>query len=90
MYYGAGLMEGAPHSANGKKLLDYMLTEKAQKQVSGIGGGFPARTDVKPTDENAIELEKLIDGVTLFEPNWQKIEPSLDGYVDGWKSATGN
>ncbi|MFI6081482.1 2-aminoethylphosphonate ABC transporter substrate-binding protein [Streptomyces sp. NPDC051217] len=90
MYYGAGVVDGAPHSANGKKLLDYMLTEKAQKQVSGIGGGFPARTDVRPTDENAIELARVIDGVTLFEPNWQRIEPSLDGYVDSWKEATGN
>lgn len=90
MYYGAGLVDGAPHSANGKKLLDYMLTEKAQKLVSGIGGGFPARTDVRPTDENAIELAGVIDGVTLFEPNWQRIEPSLDGYVDSWKEATGH
>ncbi|MFD3483375.1 2-aminoethylphosphonate ABC transporter substrate-binding protein [Streptomyces sp. NPDC058665] len=90
MYYGAGLVDGAPHSANGKKLLDYLLTEKAQKQVSGIGGGFPARTDVRPTDENAIELARVIDGVSLFEPNWQRIEPSLDGYVDSWKEATGH
>ncbi|MFF2187442.1 2-aminoethylphosphonate ABC transporter substrate-binding protein [Streptomyces sp. NPDC058155] len=90
MYYGAGVMQDAPHSANGKKLLDYMLTEKAQRQVSDIGGGFPARTDVRPTDENAIELARLIDGVTLFEPNWEKIEPGLDGYVGAWKTATGN
>ncbi|MEV0778561.1 2-aminoethylphosphonate ABC transporter substrate-binding protein [Streptomyces sp. NPDC050433] len=90
MYYGAGVVDGAPHSGNGKKLLNYMLTEKAQKQVSGIGGGFPARTDVRPTDENAIELARLLDGVTLFEPNWQKIEPSLGGYIASWKTATGN
>lgn len=90
MYYGAGVAQGAPHSANGRRLLDYMLTEKAQKQVSGIGGGFPARTDVRPTDENAIELAGLLDGVTLFEPDWQKIEPRIDGYVAAWKTATGN
>ncbi|WP_329078741.1 2-aminoethylphosphonate ABC transporter substrate-binding protein [Streptomyces niveus] len=90
MYYGAGLVDGAPHSANGRKLLDYMLTEKAQRQVSGIGGGFPARTDVKPTDENAIELAGLLDGVALFEPNWESIEPRLDSYIASWKTATGN
>lgn len=90
MYYGAGVVDGAPHSANGRKLLNYMLTEKAQKQVSGIGGGFPARTDVRPMDENAIELARLIDGVTLFEPNWESIEPKLDSYVASWKTATGN
>lgn len=41
--YAAGLVTKAPHSANGKKLLDYMLSRTAQQQVSSIGGGFSAR-----------------------------------------------
>lgn len=61
--YAAGLVADAPHTANGKKLLDFMLAEQAQKQVSEIGGGFPARKDVKPVDANAIELAKLLEGV---------------------------
>lgn len=86
--YAAGLVNKAPHSENGKKLLDFMLTEKAQKQVSGIGGGFSARSDVKATDANAIDLAKLLEGVEVFEPDWKDIDTNLQSYVDAWKSAT--
>ncbi len=67
-----------------------MLSQKAQQQVSEIGGGFAARQDVKATDANAIALTKLMDGVEVFEPDWDDIEKNLTSYIDAWKSATGN
>ncbi|WP_407839032.1 2-aminoethylphosphonate ABC transporter substrate-binding protein [Streptomyces sp. DSM 116496] len=88
--YAAGLVDKAPHTENGKKLLDHLLSEDAQKLVSGVGGGFPARTDVKPTDANAVELTKLMTGVEIFEPDWADIDKNLTSYVDAWKSATGS
>ncbi|MFC9618499.1 2-aminoethylphosphonate ABC transporter substrate-binding protein [Streptomyces sp. NPDC056930] len=88
--YAAGLVDKAPHSANGKKLLDFMLSEQAQKDVSAVGGGFSARQDVEATDANAIELAKLMDGVEIFQPDWSDIGTHLDTYVEAWKSATGS
>jgi 2-aminoethylphosphonate transport system substrate-binding protein len=88
--YAAGVVTNAPHTENGKKLLDFMLGQSAQRQVSEIGGGFSARQDVKATDANAIALDKLMDGVTVFEPDWTDIEKNLSAYVDSWKSATGS
>ncbi|MFE4954247.1 2-aminoethylphosphonate ABC transporter substrate-binding protein [Streptomyces sp. NPDC056653] len=88
--YAAGLVSKAPHSGNGKKLLDFMLSEQAQKEVSEVGGGFSARKDIEATDANAIELSKLMDGVEVFEPDWSEIGANLDGYVDAWKTATGS
>ncbi|WP_225805242.1 2-aminoethylphosphonate ABC transporter substrate-binding protein [Streptomyces sp. NK15101] len=88
--YAAGLVNKAPHTENGKKLLDFMLSEGAQREVSAIGGGFPARKDVKGTDANAIELAKLMEGVEVFEPDWADIDENLAEYVDAWKSATGS
>ncbi|MCX4526027.1 MULTISPECIES: 2-aminoethylphosphonate ABC transporter substrate-binding protein [unclassified Streptomyces] len=88
--YAAGLVAKAPHTENGKKLLDYLLSEDAQKLVSEVGGGFPARSDVKPTDANAVELTKLMTGVEIFEPDWADIDKNLTGHVDAWKSATGS
>ncbi|MFF1349878.1 2-aminoethylphosphonate ABC transporter substrate-binding protein [Streptomyces sp. NPDC058322] len=88
--YAAGLVDKAPHTANGKKLLDFMLSEQAQKDVSAVGGGFSARKDVKGTDANAIELAELMDGVEVFEPDWSDIGTNLDSYVEAWKSATGS
>jgi 2-aminoethylphosphonate transport system substrate-binding protein len=88
--YAAGLVNKAPHSENGKKLLDFMLNQKAQQEVSEIGGGFSARQDVKATDANAIALTKLMDGVEVFEPDWADIDTNLTSYVEDWKSATGS
>ncbi|MEV8309015.1 2-aminoethylphosphonate ABC transporter substrate-binding protein [Streptomyces flavidovirens] len=88
--YAAGLVNKAPHTENGKKLLDFMLAEGAQQQVSEIGGGFPARTDIKATDPNATQLANLIKGVEVFEPDWKDISTNLDDYIDAWKSATGS
>ncbi|NBE52066.1 2-aminoethylphosphonate ABC transporter substrate-binding protein [Streptomyces boluensis] len=88
--YAAGLVKGAPHTENGKKLLDFMLSEGAQKQVSSVGGGFSARKDIKATDANAIALTKLMDGVEVFQPDWADVEKNLPSYVDAWKTATGS
>ncbi|MBL1097523.1 2-aminoethylphosphonate ABC transporter substrate-binding protein [Streptomyces coffeae] len=88
--YAAGLVKNAPHEGNAKKLLDFMLTEAAQKQVSGIGGGFSARTDIKATDANARALAEIMKGVQIFHPDWKDIDDHLDAYIDGWKSATGS
>ncbi|RST12627.1 2-aminoethylphosphonate ABC transporter substrate-binding protein [Streptomyces sp. WAC05374] len=87
--YAAGLVKDAPHADNGRKLLDFMLGERAQRQVSAIGGGFPARADVKPADANAIALARLMEGVDVFEPDWKDIEANLPSYIDAWKTATG-
>lgn len=88
--YAAGLVNKAPHSANAKKFLDYLLGRTAQAQVSEIGGGFAARKDIKATDANAIALDKLMDGVEVFEPDWDDISKNLKSYVEDWKSATGS
>ncbi|MFJ3499656.1 2-aminoethylphosphonate ABC transporter substrate-binding protein [Streptomyces sp. NPDC090135] len=88
--YAAGLVNKAPHAENGRKLLDFLLSEGAQREVSAVGGGFPARKDVEPTDANAVELAKLLKGVEVFEPDWADIDANLTAYVDAWKSATGS
>ncbi|MEU1409293.1 2-aminoethylphosphonate ABC transporter substrate-binding protein [Streptomyces sp. NPDC005728] len=88
--YAAGLVTKAPHSENGRKLLDFMLSEQAQKEVSEIGGGFSARGDIKAVDANAIALTKLMDGVDIFTPDWNDIDKNLTTYVEDWKSATGS
>ncbi|MFF4759027.1 2-aminoethylphosphonate ABC transporter substrate-binding protein [Streptomyces sp. NPDC001292] len=88
--YAAGLVSHAPHDANGRKLLDFMLGRQAQQQVSEIGGGFSVRQDVKADDANATALKKLMDGVEVFTPDWSDIEKNLTTYVEAWKQATGS
>ncbi|MET9548735.1 2-aminoethylphosphonate ABC transporter substrate-binding protein [Streptomyces sp. NPDC006627] len=88
--YAAGLVDKAPHGANAKKLLDHLLSQEAQRQVSEVGGGFAARKDVKATDADAVALDKIMDGVEIFEPDWADISQNLRSYVEDWKSATGS
>ncbi|MFH8979524.1 2-aminoethylphosphonate ABC transporter substrate-binding protein [Streptomyces varsoviensis] len=86
--YAAGLVKGAPHSANARKLLDYLLSEDVQREVSAVGGGFAARTDVKATDANATALAQIMKGVEIFQPDWADIDKNLRSYIEDWKSAT--
>ncbi|MET9417447.1 2-aminoethylphosphonate ABC transporter substrate-binding protein [Streptomyces klenkii] len=88
--YAAGLVKNAPHSENARKFLDYLLSEGVQRDVSAVGGGFPARTDIKATDPNAIALARVMQGVEVFRPDWAEVDKELPSYVDAWKSATGS
>lgn len=71
--YYVGLVSGAPHPANGKKLIDFLLGQAAQKQVSVVAGGFPVRTDVNPSDENFKKLNAMLEGVNIWTPDWSQV-----------------
>ncbi|MEW2034704.1 2-aminoethylphosphonate ABC transporter substrate-binding protein [Streptomyces roseifaciens] len=86
--YAAGLVNNAPHTENAKKFLDHLLTEQVQREVSAVGGGFSARTDVKATDPKAASLARIMKGVEIFRPDWADIDRNLTSYVAAWKEAT--
>ncbi|MFE7120438.1 2-aminoethylphosphonate ABC transporter substrate-binding protein [Streptomyces sp. NPDC057654] len=88
--YAAGLVKGAPHTANGQKFLDYLLSEDVQREVSAVGGGFAARTDIKAADKNAAALAGIMKGVEIFQPDWADVDKNLRSYVADWKTATGS
>ncbi|MGQ4268731.1 2-aminoethylphosphonate ABC transporter substrate-binding protein [Nocardiopsis changdeensis] len=87
--YTAGLLTGAPNADNGRALIDFLLSESAQSRVAPVAGGFPARGDVEPEGEEAEELAALLEGVTVFEPDWEVVEAELPTYLDAWEQATG-
>ncbi|MEU9121745.1 2-aminoethylphosphonate ABC transporter substrate-binding protein [Streptomyces sp. NPDC048506] len=88
--YAAGLVRNAPHAANARKFLDYLLTPEVQREVSAVGGGFTSRQDVKATDRNATALAAIMKGVEVFRPDWKDVDKNLDTYVSAWKTATGS
>ncbi|MEU2604592.1 2-aminoethylphosphonate ABC transporter substrate-binding protein [Streptomyces albus] len=88
--YSAGLVKGAPHAGNAKKLLDFLLGERPQREVSSIGGGFTVREDIEATDDKAKELARLMKGVEVFRPDWDEVATHLDSYVSDWQHATGS
>ena len=88
--YYVGLVKGAPHSDAGKKLIDFLLSKEAQAQVSAIAQGMPVRTDVTPTDDNFKNAHAMMEGVTVWTPDWSEVLKDLQADVARWHEATGS
>jgi 2-aminoethylphosphonate transport system substrate-binding protein len=88
--YYIGLVKGAPHGDAGKKLIDFLLQEKAQSSISTVAWGIPVRTDVKPTDANFKALTEAMAGVVIWQPDWNDVIKNLDADVARWHQATGS
>ncbi len=86
--YFIGLVKGAPEAENGKKLIDFLISKKAQEDVSTIAMGLPVRTDVAPTDENFKKLHAMLEGVEIWAPDWEKVLGELKQDVARYKDVT--
>jgi 2-aminoethylphosphonate transport system substrate-binding protein len=85
--YYIGLVANAPHAENGKKLIDFLMSEAAQKEISSVAQGFPARTDVHPTDDNFKKLNAMLEGVEIWSPDWNKVLADLQSDVAAYNKA---
>jgi 2-aminoethylphosphonate transport system substrate-binding protein len=88
--YDIGLVTGAPHSANGKKLIDFLLSKEAQSQVVDIAQGIPVREDVHPSGQAYETIESSLKGVHIWSPDWLAILPQLPKDFSAWHTATGS
>jgi len=88
--YYIALVKGAPHSASGKKLIDFLLSKNAQETVSTLARGLPARSDVKPTDENYQKIHGFMEGVKVITPDWNSVLQDLSKDVARWHEVTGS
>jgi 2-aminoethylphosphonate transport system substrate-binding protein len=89
--YYIGLVANAPHADAGKKLIDWLLSEAAQKEISSVALGIPARTDVHPTDENFKKLNAMLEGVQIWYPDWDQVLKDLPADVAAYnKAISGN
>jgi 2-aminoethylphosphonate transport system substrate-binding protein len=86
--YAVGLAKNAPHPENGKKLVDFLLGKQAQLMVSKIAHGFPARTDIDPKDDNYKQLHKMMEGIEVWNPDWDDVAQNIGTYVKKWRAAT--
>lgn len=84
--YDIALVKGAPHKSNAQKFIDFMLSQQAQQQVGPIAQGFPVRDDVSPDPT----LQKYLDGVTTWTPDWNSLSTQLPQLVAKWQGATGS
>jgi 2-aminoethylphosphonate transport system substrate-binding protein len=87
--YYIGLIKGAPHPDAGKKLIDFLLSADAQASLPSMAFGIPVRKDVMPSDEHFAAIHKLMDGVSIWTPNWPQTLKDLESDVAKWREATG-
>jgi 2-aminoethylphosphonate transport system substrate-binding protein len=89
--YYIGLVANGPHADAGKKLIDWLLSEAAQKEISSVALGIPARTDVHPTDDNYKKLNAMLEGVQIWNPDWDQVLKDLPADVAAYnKAISGN
>ena len=86
--YYIGLVQGAPHPDAGKKLMDFLLSQEAQMQVSSIAQGMPVRQDVHPTDSNFTQLLSMMKGISVWTPDWSQVLTDLQQDVARWHAVT--
>jgi 2-aminoethylphosphonate transport system substrate-binding protein len=85
--YYIGLVANAPNADNGRKLIDFLLSEAAQQEVSSVAQGFPVRSDVHPTDDNFKKLNAMLEGVEVWSPDWAKVLSDLPADVAAYNKA---
>lgn len=85
--YYIGLVANAPDAANGRKLIDFLLTHEAQEDVSKVAQGLPVRSDVHPTDANFTKLNAYLKGVEIWSPDWDKVLADLKDDVAAYNKA---
>jgi 2-aminoethylphosphonate transport system substrate-binding protein len=85
--YHIALVKNAPNSVNGKQLIEYLLGEEAQKKVSAMALGLPARTDIDSDDENFRRLTAMLEGIEIWQPDWTSIIKTLDDDVAAYERA---
>jgi 2-aminoethylphosphonate transport system substrate-binding protein len=88
--YYVGLVKGAPHADAGKKLIDFLMAKEAQATLSSLAYGIPVRKDVAPTDEHFTTFHKMMEGVTVWTPDWPQVLKDLQADVAKWHEATGS
>ncbi len=88
--YYIALVKGAPHADAARKLIDFLLSKEAQEKVSSIAQGLPVRSDVHPTDTSYQQIEQTLNGVTIWNPDWDDVLKNLQAWVARWHGVTGS
>ncbi|MGH7056439.1 MAG: 2-aminoethylphosphonate ABC transporter substrate-binding protein [Acetobacteraceae bacterium] len=88
--YDIALVHGAPHEANGKKLIAFLLGKQAQSQVAELAKGLPARNDVPTSGPTFKKINAVMEGVEVWSPDWPKVVQQLEADVSEWHQQTGS
>lgn len=88
--YDIALVHGAPHSENGQKLIEFLLSKPAQSQVADLAMGVPARNDIAASGATMQEMQSLLKDVEIWSPDWSQVVQDLESDVAEWHRQTGS
>jgi 2-aminoethylphosphonate transport system substrate-binding protein len=83
--YAIGLIKGGPNQAEGKKLVDYLMSKEVQAKVPDIYG-IPGRTDVPLAGKNGEAVKQAIAGVKLIPVDWNQVMDKKAAWTTRWKN----
>ncbi|GLR08419.1 2-aminoethylphosphonate ABC transporter substrate-binding protein [Mixta theicola] len=86
--YVIGLVQNAPQNENGKKLINFLLDKAAQTQVSSLAWGMPVRNDVTPSDSHYQQAKSAMEGVNVWQPEWNEVAKTLSADIARWHQVT--
>ena len=85
MPYAIGLIKNGPNQAEGKKLIDYLMSTEVQAKVPDIFG-IPGRTDVPLAGKNGEAVKQAIAGVKLIPVDWNQVMAKKADWTARWKN----
>jgi len=88
--YDVAMVKNAPHPEAARKLINFVLGKWAQDRIASLARGFTVRSDVHPTDNSFKGLQRIMDGVTIWTPDWNDTLEHLSEDVDRWQQVTGS
>lgn len=94
--YLAAMPAASEAAEDAKKLLTFLLSEQAQRDVVTQASGIPVRESVAKESAEAsaaggeTTAEALLTGVRLWVPDWNAVLAELTGDLEAYQKATGN
>ena len=88
--YDVAMVKNGPHPDAARKLIDFLLDARAQDRISSLARGFPVRDDIHPNDASYGELQKIMQGATIWNPDWNDVLSHLSDDVERWQQITGS
>ncbi|MCV7424612.1 2-aminoethylphosphonate ABC transporter substrate-binding protein [Mycobacterium yunnanensis] len=91
--YVAGVTKGAPHAEAAKKLMAFLVSEDVQKTVAPTALGMPVLTSLAASPGQAPAPNTpaaVLEGVTVWVPDWNAVLEDLDADVAAYQKATGS
>ncbi len=87
--YVAGVTAATRWPEEAARLLAFLLTDEAQSAVAEEASGIPARDPIAGQPSGGMAPARVLDGVTLWTPDWNVVLAELESDIADYQDAIG-